>query len=244
LRRIHKFILAAFVVGLIEVSATTPAFSYVSGGTPWPGSPIQITYSYVNVFDGSLLMPDNSPLPNSIIKGSIEEALHLWTTAVPINFVEVPDSSSSQLRFRHVFINGPDPPPPGDPIAKAQSTCIGFSPAGCEVQYDDSDRWQVVGTQPLPDILGASVHEIGHVLGLNHTDVVQANMYWIFQRYSGLGTAKLFPDDIAGMQSIYGAGVGSLTTLAVPEPAAVMMILFGGAWFPTNRRARSKRAAA
>ncbi len=144
--RIHKFILLAFVVGILEMSATTPAFSYATGGAPWPGSPIQITYSYVNVFDGSLLMPDNTPLPNSIIQGSIEEAMGLWASAVPINFVQVPDSSSSNLRFRHVFINGPDPPPPADPIAKAQSTCIGYG-FGCEVQYDDSDRWQLVGTQ-------------------------------------------------------------------------------------------------
>jgi hypothetical protein len=244
LNRIHKFILVASIAGILEMSATTPAFSYVTGGAPWPGSPIQITYSYVNMFDGSLLMPNNTPLPNSVIKGSIEEALHLWTTVVPINFVEVPDSSASKIRFSHVFINGPDPPSPADPIAKAQSTCIGFSSGGCEVQYDDSDRWQLVGTQPVPDILGASVHEIGHVLGLNHTDVVGADMYWIFNRFSGPGTATLQPDDIAGMQSIYGAGTGSLTPLAVPEPTAGLMMLVLGAWFATNRRARSKRVAA
>ena len=193
------------------------------------------------MFDGGILMPDGTPLPTGLIKGSIEEVLHLWTTVVPINFVQVPDGSASQLRFSHIYINGPDPPPPADPIAKAQSTCIGFSSAGCDVQYDDSDRWQVVGTQSVPDILGASVHEIGHVLGLNHTDVVQANMYWIFQRYSGLGTSQLFPDDIAGIQSIYGAGVGSLTPLAVPEPSACLLVLGAAGWSMTNRPARGKR---
>jgi hypothetical protein len=236
--RLQKLFFVAAIIGIIESSTVTPAFSYVTGGSPWPGSPTTITYSYVNMFDGGILMPDGTPLPTWLIKGSIEEALHLWTTAVPINFVQVPDSSASQLRFRHIFINGPDPPPPADPVAKAQATCIGFG-FSCEVQFDDSDRWQLVGTQPNPDILGASIHEIGHIIGLNHTDVVGANMYWIFHRFSGLGTSQLFPDDIAGIQSFYGAGTGSLTPLAVPEPTACLLGL-AATWFLTNRRARAK----
>jgi hypothetical protein len=239
--RLQRFLFIAFIIGIIESAAVTPAFSYVTGGAPWPGSPIIIKYSYVNMFDGGILMPDGTPLPTSLIKGSIEEALHDWTTAVPINFIEVPNGSATQLRFSHIFINGPDPAPPADPIAKAQSTCIGASSI-CDVQFDDSDRWQVIGTQSVPDILGASIHEIGHVIGLNHTDVVGANMYWIFHRFSGLGTSQLFPDDIAGIQSIYGAGVGSLTPLAVPEPATGMLMLVAGSWFFAGRTARSARS--
>ena len=153
--------------------------------------------------------PAPAPDEPELDRGSIEEALHVWTTAVNINFVEVPDGPLTQLRFRHLYINGPDPPPPADPIAKAQATCIGYG-SGCEVQYDESDRWQEVGTRPVPDILGATIHDVGHIIGLNHTNVVGANMYWVFHRFSGLGTGQLFPDDIAGIQSIYGAGVGSV----------------------------------
>ena len=45
-----------------------------------------------------------------------------------------------------------------------------------------------------------------------------ADMFWIFNRYSGLGTGQLLPDDIAGIQAIYGAGVGSV--IPIPEPAS------------------------
>jgi Matrixin len=223
LSRVLKLSLLLSVVAFAESLAANSALAYVIGGSPWTGSPVTLTYSYINVFDGSIKMPDGDPLPNSLIKGSIEEALGLWSSVAPINWVEVPDSSSSNLRFRHVYINGPDPPPPALPVAKAQATCIGRG-FGCQVQYDDGDRWQEVGTQAVPDILGATIHEVGHILGLQHSSDPTANMYWIFHRFDGLGTGELFPDDIAGIHALYGTGVGSVRPLSVPEPKTWLLM--------------------
>jgi hypothetical protein len=150
------------------------------------------------------------------------------------------------IRFRHAAINGRDPTI-GDPAAKAQAYFpSNFGNIAGDVEFDHDDLWQEVGQFRQPDILGAAIHEIGHTLGLGHTsvtlpgefwnyqrfqggqivDVMEpkggANMYWIFTRYSGLGTGKLFPDDVAGIQAIYGAGVGSVTSLA-PEPASWLL---------------------
>jgi hypothetical protein len=247
--------------------APTPQYAdgspgqYVLEGSQWPqpggeGTPITLTYSYQNMFDGGIKMPNGQPLPISIIRGSIEEALGLWASAAPIHFVEVPDdglpygssTQYGQIRFTHLFINGTDPSL-GDPVAKAQT----YFPPGDglpgDVQFDDSDAWQVIGTLHQPDILGAAIHEIGHSLGLAHSTgiipgqfwsypvynstgnvvdheepVGNANMFWIFHRYSGLGTSQLFPDDIAGIQAIYGAGVGSVSSL-VPEPSLFALVL-------------------
>jgi hypothetical protein len=49
-------------------------------------------------------------------------------------------------------------------------------------------------------------------------------MYWIFRRGAGPGTGALHADDIDGIRAIYGSGVGSVTPLLVPEPAAWIMI--------------------
>lgn len=52
-------------------------------------------------------------------------------------------------------------------------------------------------------------------------------MYWVFQRFQGLGTGYLTADDIAGVQSIYGAGKGSVTPLPVPEPGGLVLGVLG-----------------
>jgi hypothetical protein len=249
---------------------------YVLTGTQWPqpggkNTPITITYSFQNMFDGALKMPNGQPLPASLIRGSIEEALRLWSQAAPLNFVEVADdglpygqsTQYGQIRYRHVFINGQDPAI-GDPIAKAQT----YYPAGDgypgDVEFDHADFWQEVGTLHQPDVLGAAIHETGHALGLGHSLGTiagdywsypvsdgaggsiehleakgNANMFWIFTRYSGLGTGQLFPDDVAGIQAIYGTGAGSLTSL-VPEPSAVFIAIAALiCMLPFGRRIRS-----
>ncbi len=239
--------------------ATSAALAYSTTGGKWPqpgglGTPVTITYSFENMFGHQnqpgqgLLMPSGERLPDDLIRHSIEEALGTWASWAPLHFVEVLDdglmyaqgsSQHGQIRFRHVYINGPDPPPPAQPIAKARAYFPGSGIYAGDVEYDHGDRWQEVGTLPVPDILGATVHEVGHSLGLNHSSDEAANMYRIFNRFSGLGTAQLFDDDIEGIQYLYGAGVGSVTTL-VPEPASLLLIaaVSGCAGFHWRHRQR------
>lgn len=224
---------------------TSSALAYVLSGGKWPqpgpcgsnclGSPVTLTYSFENMFDGGMKGPDNVPLSASLIRTSIEQALGLWASVAPLHFVEVADdgrtyaggaSQFGQLRFRHIYINGPDIPGQ-PPVAKAQAYYpFNGAPYAGDVEFDHGDPWQEFGTLPVPDVLGAAVHEIGHTLGLGHTDLAAANMYWIFRRSPGLGTAALHADDMAGVRAIYGSGVGSVTSL-VPEPATWIMAILG-----------------
>lgn len=244
------------LIGLIGIAALAASSNhvnaYVTGFGQWPQSggknaPFTLTYSFQNMFDGVLKMPDGNSLPANIIRQSIEEALGVWASYIPVNYIEVPDdglgygqgsTNYGQIRFRHIYINGPDPPS-GSPVAKAQAYFPeSGDPYSGDVEFDHGDPWQVSGTLSKPDILGAAIHEIGHTLGLNHTDDSNANMYWVFHRFQGPGTGKLFPDDIAGIQSIYGTGVGSVTPLlSIPEPSTLATVLiFLGCIFFRRRR--------
>lgn len=257
-------VLAAAVLPAGEAGA------YMLQGGKWPqpggrGSPVTVTYSYNNLLDGSLLQPSGDPLPVDLIRQSVEEALAAWASVAPLNFVEVEDQGGpvysgvqysngqfGQIRFNHMYINGPDPT-----IGRPSTKAMAYFPStggnlGGDVFFDDSDRWQVAGTIRQPDVLGVAIHEIGHTLGLGHSTVQQTDafwywqeydgsggivdvteakgaavMYWITPRFEGPGTGALFPDDITGIQAIYGAGVGSVTPLIsaiVPEPASWTLV--------------------
>jgi hypothetical protein len=227
----------------VTVDVPTPEpQGYVLTGGKWAqpgglGSPVRITYSFNNLLDGGLKQLNGQSLPASIIRASVEEALWLWSRYAPLHFEEVVDQGTNppprssypngqfgQIRFHHVYINGPDIPGQ-QPIAKAQAYYpVTSGNLGGDVYYDNSDPWGVSGTLSTPDVLGATIHELGHALGLGHSSSSAANMYWIFTRYNGPGTnGALNIDDINGIRAVYGSGVGSVTTLrslAVPEPAA------------------------
>jgi hypothetical protein len=233
------------LVGLFLLATSCHALAFGPTRPGWPqpggkGSPVYLTYSYQNLHDGSLLDPLGQPVPFTQIRTAIEEALSVWAEVVPIHFIEVEDdhlpyTSSTvgrqfgQIRFRHTYINGPDPPT-GDPTTKAQAYFPGTSLNAGDVEFDRGDPWSLIGTTREPDILGAAIHELGHALGLTHSPQTTANMYWIFRRHTGPGSGMLADDDIAAVQSIYGAGVGSVTPLSiatVPEPPLGWLLVAG-----------------
>lgn len=137
-------------------------------------------------------------------QNSIRQAFQLWSDYGSINFTEVLNGGDIQIGFAvrdhgdgfpfdgtngvlaHAFF----PPPNGG----------GFSG---QVHFDDDELWtdlpQLFGTQPI-DLVTVAAHEIGHALGLGHSNVQCALMNPF---YNG-SHRYLSQDDIDGIQSIYG----------------------------------------
>lgn len=223
--------------------ACTPVHAYELTGRKWPqstpGEPVMLTYSYGNLLDGGLLNASEEVIETRDILTAVEEAFSVWAAVAPLHFTEVPDEGTTMLTFGSY--------PPGQygdirlgygeldgrgnfkaeaafPPILGQTSCTVCG----DVHFDFDERWETIGTFDLPDILGAAIHEIGHALGLAHTDVEEANMFPVFRRHTGPGSGWLHPDDIAGVQAIYGAGVGAVTPLArVPEPGSCALLWIG-----------------
>ena len=205
---------------------------YQTTGYKWPqpgglGDPITITYSYSNFLDGGIKSSLDVSLGTPLLRSVIEESLGLWAQYAPLNFVEVADSgplptsshisypagSHPDIRLGHHYIDGND---------SIVSDILGhaFPPTddglGGDLHFDNGNFWLVgnLDFSDVVDILEVATHEIGHTLGMGHEtfDTAIMNEYyggW----FDGLGTAYLFTDDINGIQSIYGSGVGSVTPL-------------------------------
>jgi hypothetical protein len=177
-----------------------------------PSANVTLTYSYSNLLDGGLA----GGLTPAQLRAAIEEALAIWARYAPLTFVEVPDvggppgdgfyntAGAADLRFGYHFIDGvsnilahafgPPPPPPAN---------AGKRPG--DVHFDSGEIWGLNTFGNVTDIIEVAVHEIGHALGLGHENGVNSIMRaFIGNRYEGLGSAFLFPDDIAGIQAIYG----------------------------------------
>ena len=194
-----------------------------------PPTHAQITYSYVNLMKGK-----SSDL---IVRSIIEEALGLWASYAILDFTEMVDVGSvgvtderydgdeyADIRFGlHDFtgLNASDVAHANYPHIKGE--------LGGDVHFNELQQWSISPVDlPYIDLLEVAVHELGHALGLEHVpapadggvEVIMNPQY--VGRYNGLGSAYLLPGDIAGIQAIYGPGVGSVTP--IPEPTAALVI--------------------
>jgi Matrixin len=181
-----------------------------------PGSSITLTYSYSNLLGGTI-----SGVSDEALRAATEEALAVWAQYVPIHFVEVEDSgptptasessysasNRAHIRIGAHTIDGSQ----GGELAHAflpYSTTDGM--AG-DLHFDVDEDWTENDGGFLLEVV---LHELGHVLGLDHVENVDAIMNpFVMNRFSGLGQAYLLPDDIDGIRSIYGEGVGSVEPL-------------------------------
>jgi hypothetical protein len=69
------------------------------------------------------------------------------------------------------------------------------------------------------DIQSVACHELGHAAGLDHTTVIGATMYPAIPP-GNLAFRTLHPDDIAGIQSIYGQAPPPVPTISSVTPGA------------------------
>lgn len=134
----------------------------------------------------------------------------------------------------------------GDVIFNARDDISFFAAPGSE--GDPYDLFPGGGGNYRNDFQGLAAHEIGHALGLDHTDVTTALMcgsigsfsdsqcYWADPDGAGKSPITRLPkaDDIAGIQTLYGPA-------PVPEPQTWTLLLAGLGLVALGRKHRGAR---
>ena len=161
---------------------------------------LDITYFFENGTD---------QLNGSLERDLIRRAFALWSDQTPLTFTEVANPSEADISVAWAIRDHGDGDAfdgPGDILAHA-SFPNPYDNSQVFLHFDDEERWVDSETRDV-DLLTVAAHEIGHTLGLAHSNDPDALM---FPSYSG-PHRFLGDDDIAGIQDVYGVG-------SAPEPA-------------------------
>ncbi|XP_031199684.1 stromelysin-2 isoform X1 [Mastomys coucha] len=169
----------------------------VGGFTTFPGSPkwrkTHITYRIVNY------TPD---LPRESVDSAIEKALKVWEEVTPLTFSRISEGEADIMISFAVGEHGDFYPfdGPGQSLAHAYPPGPGFYG---DVHFDDDEKWTLgpSGT----NLFLVAAHELGHSLGLFHSDNKESLMYPVYKFSTSPAHFHLSQDDIEGIQSLYGA---------------------------------------
>lgn len=137
----------------------------------------------------------------------ISKALDVWSKHSKLTFAEVDSDRADILIYFHRKDHGDNFPFDGRGIILAHA----FFPTGQEgvsvdVHFDADENWTTSGSSDLgTNLFMVAAHEIGHSLGLSHSNVEGALMYpWYTEMKNGF-EYELPEDDRLGIQSLYGA---------------------------------------
>ena len=164
----------------------------------WPVSPGKVITYRITKYSKDLSKKD--------IVRTFQKAFEMWEAATNLQFaIKATGSVNIEVRFDQYSHGDYDPfDGPGGVLAHAF-----FPKFGGDVHMDDSERWSVdsyYGTNLLQTV----THEIGHSLGLSHSNVRRSIMAPFYQGYDP--NLSLEADDIQGIQALYGRKSSGSTT--------------------------------
>ncbi|KAK6271102.1 hypothetical protein POUND7_008200 [Theobroma cacao] len=165
-------------------------YEFFLGNPKWPLSKTHLTYN----FRSSVKVPLAENVRSVCVR-----AFQRWANVSRFTFEEVAEYYVADIEIGfHSGEHGD-----GNPFDGPQGTLAHASPpTDGKLHYDADEDWS---TNPGPDevdLESVTVHEIGHLLGLQHSLVPEAVMYAYFD--SGMIKRKLHMDDVHGIRALYG----------------------------------------
>ncbi|MFM9957955.1 MAG: matrixin family metalloprotease [Phycisphaerales bacterium] len=168
---------------------------FVPSGASWFAKARTLTFGFSNA---------SGDLPGDVERQAIRNAVATWAAVIPLDFVELPIEHGPTLKFGwHFGAHGDNSPfdgPSGTLAHAYYPPPLGGSYVG-NCHFDEAEVWAQTHSAGKFDLETVALHEVGHLLGLQHSAVASSVM---FALYPGQNRRVLSSDDIAGIQSLYG----------------------------------------
>ncbi|NXK46273.1 MMP3 protein, partial [Chauna torquata] len=154
----------------------------------------EVTYRILN-YTPDMLQAD--------VDEAIAKAFNLWSSVTPLRFTRIYSGDADiMISFAAGFhgdfysFDGP-----GGTLAHAYPPSSGI---GGDAHFDEDENWTKFTTYNGYNLFLVAAHELGHSLGLGHSNVFGALMYPIYM-HTDTSNYRLPQDDIDGIQALYGA---------------------------------------
>merc|ERR1719295_1797669 len=180
---------------------------YVLQGSRWQVK--QLTYR-INRY------PSTFRLSKKDVDETVKKAFTMWQEATGLTF-ERKDSGSVHIEIRFEKYEHGDGDPfdgPGGTLAHAY-----FPQYGGDIHVDDTEYWTISSYRGT-NLLQTMVHELGHSLGLSHSDKREAVMAPFYRGWDP--HLKLSNDDVKAIQSLYGRKRSGSPSSSIPKASPVV----------------------
>ncbi|MCX7561843.1 matrixin family metalloprotease [Sulfitobacter sp. F26204] len=171
----------------------------------------------------------SSYITDPAYRDAIRDAFQAWENVADIDFVEVAEGAQTDIHLGWDTIDGPFSVVGEASTRGSKTTSTLFSFTEAEIRFDVSENWAADHDVARNEVglYQVALHEIGHVIGLDHTDNSDTIMY--ASDISDL--PGLTAGDIAGAQAFYGASQNTPEPAPEPEPPAAYSPTIGNDTF-------------
>ena len=157
----------------------------------------EVTYSFATENISGQFADFDSFIDESSFQDDIVAAFGSWEDIANIRFSLVPDTSSVDIRLGWANIDGP-----GNILGDTSIPSSG--PLNdVIIRFDRNEDWITGGVSGAPETINFNIvalHEIGHAIGIDHSNEASALMSSSYNP----NVVSIQDDDVAALQAIYG----------------------------------------